>query len=402
MNMNNPKKILSSVAYSLTLVALSLALIVTPALALTWTAQTSGTTNNLTDIVYDGSQFVAVGYMGTILTSPDGVTWTSRGPSGEPRYFLGVAHGGGTFVAVGSALPAMVYTSPDGVTWTSQTSGTMQDLYGVAYGGGQFAAVSSNGAILTSPDGAAWTERTSGTTRGLFGVAYDGSQFVAVGEAGTILTSPDGAAWTAQTSGTTETLLGIEYDDSQFVAVGLSGTILTSLDGVTWTARTSGTTQNLRSVRYGGSQFVAVGDNGTILTSPDGVTWTADTSGTTSNLYGVGYGGSQFVAVGLSGTILTSSTGPAGPTIANIAPNSGPAVGGTTVVITGTDLTGGTVTFGGAAATCTVDSATQITCATPAHAPGLVDVVVTTPGGTATVGFTYGPYMYYFPFVGNW
>ncbi len=79
------------------------------------------------------------------------------------------------------------------------------------------------------------------------------------------------------------------------------------------------------------------------------------------------------------------------PTITGLAPTSGPVAGGTTVVITGTDLTGGTVTFGGAAASCTVDSSTQITCTTPAHAAGAVDVVVTTPGGSATStgGFTY-------------
>ncbi|MBI5295731.1 MAG: IPT/TIG domain-containing protein [Chloroflexi bacterium] len=85
------------------------------------------------------------------------------------------------------------------------------------------------------------------------------------------------------------------------------------------------------------------------------------------------------------------SAGSTAPTITNIAPNAGPVAGGTTVIITGTNLTGGTVTFGGLPATCTVDSATQITCTTPAHAAGPVDVVVTTPGGPATSagGFTY-------------
>jgi hypothetical protein len=36
---------------------------------------------------------------------------------------------------------------------------------------------------------------------------------------------------------------------------------------------------------------------------------------------------------------------------------------------------------------------TQLTALTPAHPPGIVDVVVTTPGGTATLanGFTFEP-----------
>lgn len=81
------------------------------------------------------------------------------------------------------------------------------------------------------------------------------------------------------------------------------------------------------------------------------------------------------------------------PTIAAIAPASGSTLGGTTVTITGTNLTGAeAVTFGGTAATSfTVDSATQVTATTPARAAGAVNVAVTTPGGTATrtSGFTY-------------
>lgn len=79
------------------------------------------------------------------------------------------------------------------------------------------------------------------------------------------------------------------------------------------------------------------------------------------------------------------------PAITSIAPNVGPAAGGTTTIITGTNLMDATVTFGGTAAVCVVNSATQVTCTTPAHAAGAVDVVLTTGGGTATStgGFTY-------------
>jgi hypothetical protein len=82
-------------------------------------------------------------------------------------------------------------------------------------------------------------------------------------------------------------------------------------------------------------------------------------------------------------------------TLSAITPSSGPTAGGTAVTITGTNLTGAmAVTFGGTAAlSYTVNSATQITAATPAHAAGAVDVAVTTPGGTATStgGYTYVP-----------
>ena len=96
-----------------------------------------------------------------------------------------------------------------------------------------------------------------------------------------------------------------------------------------------------------------------------------------------------------SGGTCTTGIGPTtpSPTITGLVPNSGPTTGGTSVVITGTDFTGATaVTFGGTAgASFTVDSATQITAVTPTHAPTLVDVSVTTPGGTdtATNAFTF-------------
>jgi hypothetical protein len=81
------------------------------------------------------------------------------------------------------------------------------------------------------------------------------------------------------------------------------------------------------------------------------------------------------------------------PTFTSINPTAGPIAGGTSVTITGTDFTGATaVTFDGIAATgITVVNANTITATTPAHAAGAVNVVVTTPGGTATGtnAFTY-------------
>ncbi|WP_040840876.1 IPT/TIG domain-containing protein, partial [Nocardia brevicatena] len=69
------------------------------------------------------------------------------------------------------------------------------------------------------------------------------------------------------------------------------------------------------------------------------------------------------------------------PTLTSITPTSGSAAGGTSVVLTGTNFTGATaVSFGGTPATSfTVNSSTQITAVTPAHAAGPVSVTVTTP-----------------------
>jgi IPT/TIG domain len=83
----------------------------------------------------------------------------------------------------------------------------------------------------------------------------------------------------------------------------------------------------------------------------------------------------------------------AAPDVLSITPNTGLAAGGTGVSLVGDGLVGTTgVTFGGVAATgLIVNSDTLVTCITPAHADGAVDVVLSNPRGnvTKTGAFTY-------------
>jgi hypothetical protein len=84
--------------------------------------------------------------------------------------------------------------------------------------------------------------------------------------------------------------------------------------------------------------------------------------------------------------VLTITGSGAGPAIASMNPNSGPAGGGTATVITGTNFaSGGSATIGGSLATgFSVPMSTQVNATTPARPAGtLNDVVVTNPGGAA-------------------
>ena len=231
--------------------------------------------------------------------------------------------GGGLWLAVGSN--GVVLTSPDGVNWTSQTSGTTQGLRGAAYGSARFVVVGSSGTILTSPDGVAWTTRTSGVTNNLYGVVFSGSQFVAVGVDGLVLTSPDGTAWTRRITSPTGgnlpfALLGITYANGLFVVAGSEGAILTSPDGITWNQRVSNTLLWLYGASYGNGRYVVVGDAGKVLESTNGITWTDvdvvwPTDGSlelTESLQGVAFGAGGFVAVGFHGTIIRGTAGTGG------------------------------------------------------------------------------------------
>lgn len=82
------------------------------------------------------------------------------------------------------------------------------------------------------------------------------------------------------------------------------------------------------------------------------------------------------------------------PNIATLAPNSGPATGGTEVTITGSGfMNGATVTFGGLAATSVVvNGPASLTAVTPPHTAGAVVVEVLNPNkqkASLERGFTY-------------
>jgi hypothetical protein len=71
------------------------------------------------------------------------------------------------------------------------------------------------------------------------------------------------------------------------------------------------------------------------------------------------------------------------PTVSTISPSSGPATGGTSVVIAGSNFqSGATVSLGGSAAeSVTVSTTMQIRAVTPSSSVGTVDVTVTNPDG---------------------
>jgi alpha-tubulin suppressor-like RCC1 family protein len=75
------------------------------------------------------------------------------------------------------------------------------------------------------------------------------------------------------------------------------------------------------------------------------------------------------------------------PVVTKLSPRHGPTAGGTTVTISGSNFTGATaVDFGSiSAAHFTVNSATSITAISPASTARIVNVTVTTPGGTSAL-----------------
>jgi hypothetical protein len=137
------------------------------------------------------------------------------------------------------------------------------------------------------------------------------------------------------------------------------------------------------AVRFGTLPATIRSDSPTqiTVTSPAGFAGAVDITVTTA-------GGTSAVSSAVRFTYA------AAPAVTGVTPFSGPANGGTTVTITGTNLAGAVaVDFGSAAATITSDSSTQMIVTSPSGSAGPVDVTVTTAGGTSAKSsadvFTY-------------
>jgi hypothetical protein len=136
----------------------------------TWTAVSTGTIwdyrplygdlvkSDICAVTYGNNRFVAVGSGGKMAYSSDGVRWTAvstgtiwddRLPNGDiyKSEIRAVTYGNNRFVAVGE-LGKIAY-STDGITWTPIASNVFgeSEIYGITYGNGRFIALISSGRI---------------------------------------------------------------------------------------------------------------------------------------------------------------------------------------------------------------------------------------------------------------
>ena len=76
--------------------------------------------------------FVSITIVFPCLSSADPLeTVHLKNLSSQGNPLLGVTYGNRTFVTVGA--DGTILTSSDGINWTTKTSGTHSNLYGVAY-----------------------------------------------------------------------------------------------------------------------------------------------------------------------------------------------------------------------------------------------------------------------------
>src|SRR5687768_2039219 len=128
--------------------------------------------------------------------------WEWRSPLPTGLDLEHVAHGNDTFVAVGS-LGAIVI-STNGIDWTAVHSGITGNFRTIAFGNGTFAAT-AGGLLFTSSNGTAWAQRSVGTNTSAGQVAYGNGYFLLNASrfpsTNLVMISTDGIAWTSHALG---------------------------------------------------------------------------------------------------------------------------------------------------------------------------------------------------------
>lgn len=338
---------------------------------LTLIQPTSGPTTGGTLVTFFGANFesgLTVTFGGNLATSV-----TVNGPS----QFVAVtpAHGAGSVNVVvtnpdGEAAVlanGFTYNPPPTITTISPTTGSLLGGTTVTITGTGFqsgATVTFGGAVALN------VTVTGGTTITATTPAHS------AGTVNVTVTNPDGSTVT-QTGGFTYGLPPTIISVSPNTGPPLGGAIVT----ITGTEFQQGAT-----VTFGGvaaTNVVVGGDTQTIqATTPAHAVGAVDVTVTNPD-------GRSFTlpkAYTYSGNTLT---------VTSIAPTNGTTAGGTPVTITGAGFqTGAIVLFADTtlATNTVVVSTTTITCLTPAHAAGAVDVTVTNPDNstfTLTAGYTY-------------
>ncbi|KAF0139185.1 MAG: hypothetical protein FD122_3447 [Stygiobacter sp.] len=303
-----------------------------------WSAQNSGTTNNLTSVNFiNANSGWAVGATGKIIyTTNGGANWGTQ-TSGVTNQLNSVSFSGSLNGLIAGSGGKILMTSDGGLIWQTMNSGTTVDLFGVYSVSTTTAiAVGDNGKIIKTIDGGfTWTSKVSGTTDVLWSVFFTDANTgwavggnYAFGRSTILKTINGGESWTAQTSPTTLWLYSVSFSDSQNGwAVGPNGTIIATTNGGTnWGLQPSG---EINEWFYGcgaasGSNIWVGGSGGLIkATANGGTNWTAQTSGITDALRSFSFvNATTGWAVGDAGKVLKYTPVSSG-TITVTSPNGG-------------------------------------------------------------------------------
>lgn len=232
---------------------------------ITWTDETSGTSSQLTRVMpAPGGGFVAIGQSGTVITSPDGVTWTARTHGHGTTGFVAIATDGST-VLIGGGSAKIARSDDGGATWTTVTISAIgtSTIYNIVHVSGRWIVCSSNRRVSTSTDLSTWSSTQLPESEN----SGNGNPYAATGTAtcwivgtvgGRIYRSTNGTSWTEVYD--YEDYIALYYADASadtIAVLGANGHLIQSDDdGLTW-AHTTTLSGVIFGIDYGAGGWIA-------------------------------------------------------------------------------------------------------------------------------------------------
>jgi hypothetical protein len=287
----------------------------------TWTQYRIGMA--ISNLLWDGSKWVALSSDNTIHTTTDFINWTTAGVCGDVaggEYMNCIAYYNGTYVVVG--VFGAIQTSTDLAVWTSQASGiasiSSNYIVKVTHDGTRWIAVgyfnaTSTGIFLTSTDAVTWTNLSANlpATTLVYQIASSGSTYVIGvndGNAKLLFSTNGGTSWTDTGSPTLDSIAtGAVYAGGKFVFATTANIYYSTTGtsaftgGYTIPADALGSNANQNCVASNGTTYIAsINYSGVYaaVTTTDLISYTRRNAGTglpavpaTGGNGGIGAGG---------------------------------------------------------------------------------------------------------------
>jgi photosystem II stability/assembly factor-like uncharacterized protein len=247
------------------------------------------------------SLYVQYGNSGLILTSPDKITWTKQTSGTTNNLLCGVVNGS-TLVLAG-ASGTLIYSTNAGVTWTS-VSATSNQINSIMFDGTNYLIACSNHSSFYSSNLTTWSTLTSTTGTGNYWSLWKrGSEYNIIGDSGQWFYGTTlGGAFSTRATGVTATL----YVGNGNLVVGASGTVLSIASG---TVTNYTTNYNITADLIKNSNNVIVDSTGKIWVGSDAGTQMTSGNLTDSVIRNMAYDSTNKIYYAVGDSTYTSTSG---------------------------------------------------------------------------------------------
>ncbi|MBN8685936.1 MAG: T9SS type A sorting domain-containing protein [Chitinophagales bacterium] len=256
------------------------------------------------DAAWGNSKYLVLSTGNRFYSSGDLSNWSYVITSGvSPTQLNGMVFGAGLFVVIGNS--GTIQSSADGITWTTRTSGTTETLRRIYFINSTFLAIGDKRTLLSSADGITWSAvafNAGVATQDFMSLSFGNGVYVlsarSAGSGNYIYRSATATSnsWTYYSNPMTvsESINRVEFLKDKFWGFIVGSNIYTSADGITWTnitgsvsltqpdlsTTTFGSGHQIFNGIYDGSKYIFYGSSayysgyGSSFVSVDGLNFT--------------------------------------------------------------------------------------------------------------------------------